>query len=261
MTAPGNSSSKPSKGWPPVSESPGPPVVFIAQLGTGGDAWQPVIDRLASGTMTVTYDRPGTGKRRPRPAPNPPLPHSANADDLASILHKQGITEPAVLVGHSIGSLIARVFADRYPNRVAGMIHVDGSIPRGSFGYGPDPMVGAFDGDGPGATQVDLFASEIEVVNAAVPDVPTTVITRTPGRWIPGWHDLDPLWTAYQRQLARQCGVPLVVAADSGHQIPDDAPQLVAHVVDEVVAAVRAGTSVMFDLSTLAVSGGSLTTP
>lgn len=237
------------------------PVVFVAQLGAAGDSWQPVIERMTCGAQAITYDRPGLGNRPPRPGPNPPLPHSANADDLANILDERGVTVPAVLVGHSIGSLIARVYADRYPGRVAGMVHVDGSIPRGSFGYGPSPMVGAVDGDGPGATQVDLFAAEIEVVNAVIPDVPTAVVTRTPGNWIAGWHDMDPLWTAYQRQLARMCGVPLIVATDAGHQIPADAPELVAFVVDEVVRAAVGRVPVRIDPVRFSAVGGELTAP
>lgn len=246
-----------------VAPSSGPPVVFIAQIGTEGKSWNPIIDLMTSGAPTITYDRPGIGKRPPRPAPNPPLPHSANADDLAAILDERGVTAPVVLVGHSIGSLIARVFADRHPHRVAGMVHVDGSIPRGAFGFGPSPLVGAFDGDGPDATQVDLITSEIEVVNAIAPAVPTAVIARTPGRWPEGWdHPLcDPFWVAYQRQLARQCRVPMIVAADAGHQIPHDAPNLVAFVVDEVVQAVRSGAPVTFDSDRLSAAGGRIVDP
>ncbi|MGK5682463.1 alpha/beta fold hydrolase [Actinoplanes sp. URMC 104] len=51
-----------------------PTVVFISQLGTDGDSWQPVINLIRSNVPTFTYDRPGTGTRPPRPEPNPPLP-------------------------------------------------------------------------------------------------------------------------------------------------------------------------------------------
>lgn len=240
-----------------------PPVVLVSQLGTGGDAWQPVIDCLPESLTTVTYDRPGTGNCPPRPAPNPPLPYSAFADELAAVLDERGITRPAVLVGHSIGSLIVRVFAARYPDRVAGVVHVDGSIPRSRFGHGlyRDQSPVPIDGDGPDATAFDILRGEIEVVEAVQPDVPAAVITRTLGRWSP-WVEphlesaIDALWTAYQRQLARQLGTPLVVATDSGHQIPDESAALVAHVIGCVVDAARTGRQVVLDEATVSAAGG-----
>lgn len=223
-----------------VIRGEGPPVVFVAQLGTAGASWQPVLERLTCGATTVTYDRPGLGGCPDRPAPNRPLPYSAFADELAVVLDDVVVLQPAVLVGHSVGSLIVRAFADRHPDRVAGVVHVDGSIPH--FFLWPDGRT-PVDGDGPHATGFDTVLGEVETLTATVPKVPTVVITRTPGRWgvalpHPG---IDRVWSVHQQLLAEQCHAPLVVATDAGHQIPDEAPELVAHVVDHVVAAVRTG--------------------
>lgn len=185
-----------------------PPVVFVAQLGTPGRSWQPVIDRLTTRQATVVYDRPGIGDSPPRAAPNPPLPYSAFAGELLTLLDRLGVAEPAVLVGHSVGSLITRVFTARNPARVAGLVHVDGSIPRLSLWPG-EP---AADGDGPQATIFDTIAGEIEILTAAPPQVPTVVITRTPGRWdVPIPHpQIDRLWSVHQELLARQSAAPLL---------------------------------------------------
>jgi pimeloyl-ACP methyl ester carboxylesterase len=245
-----------------VTVNPGdsPSVVFIAQLGTGGTSWRPVINLLTTNPTTVTYDRP-TGNAPPRPAPNPASPYSAFADELAALLDEHGVTEPAVVVAHSVGSLIARVFADRHRGRVAGMVHVDGSIPRLSL-WPVGPTWQSADGDGSAATDFDLAAGEIEIVEAVAPSVPTAVVTRTPGRWSDGWLDryprADPLWTAYQRQLASFAQAPLVLAEDAGHQIPREAPALVAYVVDAIVTAARTGQRWRPDQAALAAIGGTL---
>jgi pimeloyl-ACP methyl ester carboxylesterase len=243
-----------------ITINPGsaPPVVFIAQLGMGGASWKPVIDLLTTSPMTVVYDRPGTGNAPPRPAPNPPLAYSVFADELAALLDERGITERAVVVSHSVGCLIARVFADRHLQRVSGLVYLDGSIPRLSL-WPIGPAEQPPDGDGPDATHFDRVAGEIEILEAVTPSLPTAVVTRTPGRWPSGLYDgADPLWTAFQRHLARQAQAPLVVAGDAGHQIPADAPQLVAHVVDAIVQAVRTGGRWRPDPVALAEAGGAL---
>jgi Alpha/beta hydrolase family len=254
MAAPGG------KGWTVMTVNPGssPPVVFIAQLGTGGASWQPVIDLLTCGATTVTYDRPGTGNAPPRPAPNPPLPYSAFSDELEALLAEHGISEHPILVGHSFGSLIARMFTGRNVRGTAGVVHVDGSIPRGVL-WPPVDWPPPPDGDGPDATAIDRMRGEVEILESYVPRIPAVVITRSPGRLYPGYPpEVEIVWTGYQRQLARQLSAPLIVAADAGHQIPREEPRLVAHVVDAIVQAVRTGERWTPDPPTLAACGGAL---
>jgi pimeloyl-ACP methyl ester carboxylesterase len=47
------------------------------------------------------------------------------AYELHLVLEKAGLSPPYVLVGHSVGGLIARVFAEQYQEDVAGMVLVD----------------------------------------------------------------------------------------------------------------------------------------
>jgi len=232
--------------------------VFIAQLGGLGQRWRPVLDRLTTGSATFAYDRRGLGDAPPRPAPNPPLPYGVFADELAALLDEHRVVEPAVLVGHSIGGHIARVFAGQLPDRVAGLVFVDASIPQFKLWWRDTAPV--VDGDGRGATEFDILAGEVEVLSAIVPPVPTVVLTRRRRWWLTGetipHPAVDELWWVSQQLLAQQCHAPLVLADDAGHQIPDEAPQLVAHVVDSVVRAARAGTPPIVDPASLARAGG-----
>lgn len=242
-----------------VREGKSPPVVFVSQLGTAGESWQPVIGRLGCGCATVTYDRPGNGDAPPRPTPNPPLPHSAFAVELAAVLDERGISEPAVVVGHSLGGNIAKVYAGRYADRVAGIVFVDSSIPQSYVS--PDDQ-DPIDGDGPDATWVDTVAGQVEILTAPVPAVPAVVLTRKPRWWIGGFDTVpnpasDDLWQLSQRILADQWDAPRIVA-DTGHQIPRERPGLVAYAVDAVVRAVRDKAPVRLDAKRLAELGGSL---
>ncbi len=240
-----------------IHDGESPTLVFIAQNGTGGGSWKPVIDRLTCGSAVITYDRPGTGAAPPRTAPNPPLPYSRHAAELAALLDHHQQRGPFVLVGHSVGSLIARMFAHADPSSTAGMVHVDGSIPRLSL-WPAGPANQPTDGPSDEATAWDVLAGETEIIQADAPEVPTAVITRTPGRWPDGYPGADPLWTAYQRQLARQTRAPLVIADNAGHQIPREAPELVAYVIDRVVLAAQLRLPWSLPLDELAAHGGRL---
>ena len=73
-------------------------------------------------------DRPGTpvGDKPSRsdPVPQPTTAKNAVAD-LHALLKATGETGPYVLVGHSYGGLVVRLYASIYPKDVAGLVLVD----------------------------------------------------------------------------------------------------------------------------------------
>lgn len=232
-----------------------PPVVLVAQIGTACDSWQPVIDRLTTGPAVVTYDRPGIGASPPRPAPNPPLPYSAFGGELAAMLDALGLGQPVVLVGHSVGSVIVRAFAARWPDQVAGMVHVDGSWPGLDLAHWVGPHI---DGDGPNCTAFDTARGAAEITGVDWPPVPGVVLVRTPGAWAgdtPFDPDVDRFWHEQAAILAAELGVPRVVADDAGHQMVREVPALVAYAVDEVVRAVQEQRGVELDDAALRAVG------
>lgn len=242
-----------------VTAGSSPPVVFVAQLGIGGDSWGPLLDLLTTGSTTFTYDRPGTGDEPPRPAPNPPLSYGEFARELGDLLDAEGVTEPAVVVGHSFGGLIARAYAIRRPDRVAGLVCVDGSIPQFNLRPSAEPQL---DGDDPDATEIDIVAGQVEILSAGLPRVPAVVMTRKRGWWTGEFETvprqaLDDLWFVHQQLLARELGAPLIIA-DAGHQIPAERPELVAYLIDRVVDAARRGQAVDIDPDQLKALGAHL---
>ncbi|BAL87257.1 hypothetical protein AMIS_20370 [Actinoplanes missouriensis 431] len=240
------------------NEGSGPPIVLIAQMGCGADIWKPLLPHLA-GLEVVTYDRPGTGDTPPRPAPNPALPHSVFAAELAQLLDDQHVAGAVVLVGHSFGALIARAFVAAHPDRAAGLVIVDGSIPQFHLHPSADPKL---DGDGSDATEIDVVTGQVEILSAPTPDVPALVLTRTHGRWDgenpPPHPAVEDLWQVSQRLLARDLRCPLLVADNSGHQMQHEAPELVAYAIRAVHTAVRSGGPVRVDPAAVADAGGQL---
>ncbi|MBV8370203.1 MAG: alpha/beta hydrolase [Candidatus Eremiobacteraeota bacterium] len=89
--------------------------------------WRKVQPMIAKFTRVCSYDRASMGF-----STDGPLPRDASAivSDLHTALQRARVAPPYVLVGHSIAGLYAPLFADRYPQDVAGMVLVDPSFPN-----------------------------------------------------------------------------------------------------------------------------------
>ena len=94
----------------------------------GAWSWQFVLQRLrAAGHEARAHCFPGVGERAAELAPQ--LDNDAFLADTLATLEREDLRE-IVLVGHSFGSLIAGLVADRMPERVAHLVIIDGGIPQ-----------------------------------------------------------------------------------------------------------------------------------
>jgi pimeloyl-ACP methyl ester carboxylesterase len=104
-----------------------PPVVICPALGAATDEWADVQRMVAQETAVCVYDRGGLGYSD---SPGKRRTGTRMAGELHALLHNAGIAPPYVLVGHSMGGLVARVFAHLYPGEVAGLALIDSSHPE-----------------------------------------------------------------------------------------------------------------------------------
>ena len=99
-----------------------PSVVFDAALGASSLSWALVQPAIAEETLTLSYDRAGLGRSEAGPMPRTA---SRIVDELRLLLDRAGVPPPFVLVGHSFGGMISRLFASRYLREMAGLVLVD----------------------------------------------------------------------------------------------------------------------------------------
>lgn len=105
-----------------------PALLLIHGLGDEADTWRHVFGPLAERYHVLAPDLPGFG--RSDPAPRYSL--SAIGDALLALLDALRLPS-ATLLGSSLGALAAQALAVRAPERVAGLILVDGTL-AGSAG-------------------------------------------------------------------------------------------------------------------------------
>lgn len=101
-----------------------PTVIFDSGMADWGFTWALVQPRIAATTRACTYDRAGLGYSD---ASNRPATSANMVDDLHRLLQQAGIAPPYVLVGHSLGGLNVRLYADLHRSAVSGMVLVDAS--------------------------------------------------------------------------------------------------------------------------------------
>ncbi len=112
-----------------------PTVVLVGGLRASADDWSmsnkstpAVFPKVAKFTRVCAWDRPGTpvgeNPSRSDPVLQPTTAKDAVAD-LHALLSAAGEAGPYVLVGHSYGGLIVRLYASTYPKEVAGLVLID----------------------------------------------------------------------------------------------------------------------------------------
>lgn len=95
-------------------EGSGPAVLFIQGVGVSGQGWKPQSDYFRGDFTTIVYDNRGLGQSTYQGS-EMTLDHLI-ADALNLLNHLK--IEKVHLVGHSLGGVIARLFAQKYPERV-----------------------------------------------------------------------------------------------------------------------------------------------
>ncbi len=106
----------------------GPPVVLIHGVGMDMTAWEEVRTRLATDFDVITYDTIGHGA-----GIQPPGPYTIQqyAQQLKNIVLKLK-AEPCLVVGFSMGGLIAEQFAISHPGDVRALVVLNSVFNRSS---------------------------------------------------------------------------------------------------------------------------------
>jgi 3-oxoadipate enol-lactonase len=111
-------------------EGQGPPIVFIHGLGATSNVWHAQRTALSKYYHVIVYDRSGSGRSQRAPDG---YSIEAWADELAGLLDHLAVPA-AVVVGHSLGSMVAQRFASKFAARTAALVLAGGEADLGPEG-------------------------------------------------------------------------------------------------------------------------------
>lgn len=97
------------------------PVVLVHGFAESGSIWRQTAEGLSDICRTAVPDLPGCGMSSQAGGENLSASLEDMADGLADMLDTIGM-EVCTMVGHSMGGYIALAFAERYPNRLGGLV-------------------------------------------------------------------------------------------------------------------------------------------
>jgi pimeloyl-ACP methyl ester carboxylesterase len=118
----------------------GPTIVFVHGWTCDVSSWRDQVPAFADDYRVITLDLPGHGQSESPAADGFSL--QLFADAVEAVRAEAGAGQ-IVLVGHSMGAPVIRTYALTYPDRVAGLVAVDGQLGQVGLGGGRGGAGGA----------------------------------------------------------------------------------------------------------------------
>ena len=254
-----------------------PTIILVTGLGERADNWMTtenpndisVFKGASKYSKVIAYDRPGTATifgNRFCPSRSSPRKTLATIKDSAMDLHlllkKSGRKPPYILVGHSLGGPIIRLYASEHPKNVAGFVFVD-ALSEDLGNYLTEEQLANFEllndpvtqGRPPWAEQVFYSQQVVPLLRSSkpLPKVPTIILTAdiipiTSEQILSGMlppfvtqEFVDALWKAQllaQNDFAAKfpCAKH-ITNTNAGHYIHLEQPELVIRSIKKVLKA------------------------
>jgi pimeloyl-ACP methyl ester carboxylesterase len=245
-----------------------PTVVLISGAGVAGDSWRYVIDgpeespepadsavypETARLTRVCAYDRPDTQRwdgtaSRSTTVPQPTTTQG-DAADLHALLTAAEVPGPYVIVGHSLGGLIATTFARAYPDGVSGVVLIDPGSQYQQTALPPEvwaqwmQLVSETRQKHPDPESPD-YPSSIAALEGTppLPSMPAVVFSADRPFDYLGTGDAEtywPNWLEAHALLAASLGATHITETNSGHFVANESPALVVEQICSMITPAR----------------------
>ena len=236
---------------------PGSGQTILLEAGGGMDSreWDGLGSEIArrTGATVVSYDRAGFGESD---LPDTPYSMLEELGWLRCGLDKLKLDTNLILVGHSYGGWLIRLYASEHPEAVSGMVFIDPFSTElvdmlGVEYLDEHPMAGKlpFDTSEPEKLTKyqralvrfvgDGLSSKVKVMReTTVPEgIPVILITSSQP-FLPKPEEQEAWRTSHEKIVASIDGAVLIVAEKSGHMIPFQQPEIIVDAIENIVRQV-----------------------
>jgi pimeloyl-ACP methyl ester carboxylesterase len=238
-----------------------PTVVFESGYRTTMACWKDVWKETAKYTRSCVYDRANLGQSDPATKPRT---SKDIVDDLQNLLTNARIPGPYLLVGHSMGSFNVLIYANQYPQDVAGIVLVDPSHPdqferwlailpvenetqsemlkicRQTLRESTSPS-SANDPNNPEGWDWLQSAEELRSIHD-LGELPLTVITAVNYSWL-CYHPLaeraNKIWQANQKEYLELSPNSQQIMVSSNHLVMESEPEVVVAAILDMLEKVK----------------------
>lgn len=228
-----------------VSGTGSPTLVLINGAGGPIEGWFRIFSHLEAMGTVFAYNRQGVGRSS---KPTEPQTGDLMVQTLRALLQEVGLPPPYVLIGHSLGGLIANLFARCHPNEVLAVVFLEATAPEdvaamaaheGRIQKFLRKTLDAIHGsDEFGEMAQAPRTCDLVGLACGFPDVPVTVVSG--GKATMPWLIPAPMLAAraeHQRRLASIAPrARQVIAGRSGHFPQLSEPALVVHAIRETLS-------------------------
>lgn len=227
-----------------------PTVVFETGGSPGGggplEYWERVQPAVSKFMRTVSYDRAGIGLSAAGPAPRDAR---QVARELHVALRNARVPPPYILVGHSFGGPLNRVFAGMYPDECVGMVLLDPTQEE-FIEWNQTRNIEREERHDEEWKEIQASLAEAHQ-SRLPPGMPVIVITAMGPRALPGFVTAEqkrelsiikPMWLKCHDEWVKTLPKGQhIITENSGHGIPFEEPELVIQTIRDVVNRARLG--------------------
>ncbi|MGD6831138.1 alpha/beta fold hydrolase [Sutcliffiella halmapala] len=216
-----------------------PTVIMDAGYGDYSKAWEPIIPDISKATQVLVYDRAGLGKSAKSTKSTNPRTSIHMVGELKELLTKLDIKPPYILVGHSFGGVNVRIFAEHFPEDVAGMVLVDTTPEEYRERFLPtmsEEFQAAYNQQFTHEGNYDEFMKSLNQLKGCNRKLEVPVMVLAAGKKAHYSKESQELWNAMQRELVDiSTNGELVMAENSAHYIQNDAPDVVIRAIKRLL--------------------------
>ncbi len=212
-----------------------PSIIFESGHFETHEAWELIQPEISNISSTLSYDRAGLGLSDKSPDKRTSL---NKAHELHTLLKKAKVKGPYIIVTHSMGSWVARMFAKQFGDELAGLIFIDpthedtneytvNSMPPEFLDLYKEEIIKE-------GTYEDLLESieQIKQSRYALKNIPLTVISATDHQM---GSEFEEKWILWQKDIASLSSKSNHIIVNSGHNIHKEKPDVIIKAINDMI--------------------------